>query len=58
MKKKIKKVISLMLLLVFFVMSVTDGIQGNIVYAAESDITIHFKTDWGGADIFYWDSVK
>ena len=53
-----KKVISLMLLLVFFVMSVTDGIQGNIVYAAESDITIHFKTDWGGADIFYWDSIK
>ena len=55
MKANWKKVVSMLLVLVMTVLSFGDFNGTGKVNAAEnSSITIHFKTTWEGANIFYW----
>lgn len=55
MKTSIKRMVCMLLILVLTVLSMTDPTNQSKVYAAENDsITIHFKSTWGGANIFFW----
>lgn len=54
MKRNWKRVVSLILVLAMMVLSVTDIFGTGKVYAAENNrVTVHFKCEWGGANIFY-----
>ncbi len=55
MKFKWKKIVSALLIVVFTVLSVSDYTGGSNVIAAESNsVTVHFKCEGDGANIFYW----
>ena len=55
MKINRKRIVSVLLILVLMVLSVSDFTGGGTVTAAEgSAVTIHFKSIWNGANIFYW----
>lgn len=55
MKLKWKKFVSVLLIAAFMVLSVSDLSGSSIVAAAENNsVTIHFKSTWNGANIFYW----
>lgn len=57
MKRNWKRVVSLILVLAMMVLSVTDIFGTGKVYAAENNrVTVHFKSEWGGANIFYWNT--
>jgi glycosidase len=52
---KWKKIVSLLLVVVMTVLSFGDYTGISKVYAAENNsVTIHFKSEWDGANIFYW----
>ena len=54
-----KRVIATSLAVIMLLLSVLGISDNQMVFAAEEDkVTIHFKTDWGGADIFYWNQQK
>lgn len=53
MKFKWRKIVSTLLVVVFMVLSIGDYTNGTQVKAAGSNsITIHFKSEWNGANIF------
>ena len=59
MRKKINQIVAMILAFALLIGSVFGISHNQIAFAAETDgITIHFKTDWGGADIFYWNLQK
>ena len=56
---KMKKIIAGFLAVMLLLVSVFEISGNQIVFAAEEDsVTIHVKTDWGGANIFYWNQQK
>ena len=55
MRFKWKKILSALLVVVFMVLSVSDLTGSSTVAAAEkASVTIHYKSAWGGANVFYW----
>lgn len=55
MKFRWKKIVSALLVVAFMVLSISDYTGSSSVMAAESNsVTIHFKSEWDGANIFYW----
>lgn len=55
MKISWKRIVSSMLAIILVVLSVFTFSEGKQALASEEDtITIHFKSEWGGANIFYW----
>ena len=56
MKNKLNRLVSVFLAIAMVVLSVcTYTDTQSIAYAAENDtVTIHYKSDWDGANIFYW----
>lgn len=55
MKTNLKKVVSMLLVLAMVVLTLVDFATGSKVYAAEEkSVTIHYKSEWDGANIFYW----
>ena len=55
MKFKWKKMVSALLVVAFMVLSISEYTGSIYVQAAErNSVTIHFKSEWDGANIFYW----
>lgn len=55
MRANWKRIVSLMLVVVMVVLSLGDFTGESKVYAAvNNSVTIHFKSEWAGANIFYW----
>ena len=53
MKTGLKRFMSLMLALVICISGILTSVPTE-TFAAQKNLTIHFKSPWQGANIFYW----
>ena len=59
MKRKMNRIVAAILAFTLMFLSVCGNSGNQMVFASEKEgITIHLKTDWGGANIFYWNLQK
>lgn len=55
MKNRWKRIVSATLAIMLVLLSVFTFTDEQTVFAAEENtVTLHFKSPWGGANIFYW----